>query len=292
MPTPGTVARAAAGELGWGMRTVWQHLAALCLAAILVVSCSTRPDDSPAQVINSRPAVDYQALETAIETKIMSGSVGWQTIGAVLVSVDGDTKIAHYRNGRKPDEALHVWSVTKSVTSALIGIALDEQIIGSLDQTLDELLPKYRRFMTVEEKQISLRQLMDMTAGFPPDEPRNVIWKVFQHDQDPVPLILTEGLSVPPGEVFQYSSRSSHLVSAVLQAALERTNGEQVPHPCSPTPGRNSSTRWRLTPARRTKSRWYCPHRCPTTQCLRSGGARTPPGCTAPAASCGSAPPT
>ena len=211
------------------MRTVWRRLAALCLAAIVVTSCSMQPDDSPVPAISSRPPVDYQALETAIETKIMSGSVGWQTIGAVLVSVDGETRIAHYRNGRKPDEALHVWSVTKSVTSALIGIALDEQIIGSLDQTLDELLPKYRRFMTVEEKQISLRQLMDMTAGFPPDEPRDVIWKVFQHRRDPVPMILTEGLSVEPGEVFQYSSRSSHLVSAVLQAALERANSEGFP---------------------------------------------------------------
>jgi CubicO group peptidase (beta-lactamase class C family) len=211
------------------MRTVWRRLAALCLAAIVVASCSTQPDDSPAPAISSRTPVDYQALETAIETKIMSGSVGWQTIGAVLVSVDGETRIAHYRNGRKPDEALHVWSVTKSVTSALIGIALDEQIIGSLDQTLEELLPRYRRFMTVVQKQIRLRQLMDMTAGFPPDEPRDVIWKVFQHGRDPVPLILTEGLSVEPGEVFQYSSRSSHLVSAVLQAALERTSGEQFP---------------------------------------------------------------
>ena len=220
---------AATGAIGLGMRTVWQRLAGLCLAALLVVSCSTAVDDTPGAGISSRAPTDYQAIETAIETKIMSGSVGWQTIEAVLVSVDGTTRIAHYRNGRKPDEALHVWSVTKSVTSALIGIALDEQIIGSLDQTLDELLPKYRRFMTVEEKQISLRQLMDMTAGFPPDEPREIIWKVFQHGHDPVPLILTEGLSVKPGEVFQYSSRSSHLVSAVLQAALERANGEGFP---------------------------------------------------------------
>jgi CubicO group peptidase (beta-lactamase class C family) len=111
----------------------------------------------------------------------------------------------------------------------LIGIALDEQIIGSLDQTLDKLLPQYRRFMTVEQKQISLRQLMDMTSGFPPDEPRDVIWKVFQHDRDPVPLILTEGLAIEPGEAFQYSSRSSHLVSAVLQAALERANDVRFP---------------------------------------------------------------
>src|SRR5919106_1409634 len=188
------------------MRTMWRRLPALCLVGLLVMSCSTAVDEPPAPVISSRAPVDYKALETAIETKI-----------------------THYRNGRKPDEALHVWSVTKSVMSALIGIALDDQIIGSLDQTLDELLPRYRRYMTPDQKQINLRQLMDMTAGYPPDQPQDVIWKVFQHDHDPVPLILTEGLSVEPGEVFQYSSRSSHLVSAVLRAALERTNDERFP---------------------------------------------------------------
>ena len=208
---------------------MWRRLSALCLLALLVMSCSTSVDDPPAPVISSRAPADYGALQTAIETKIMSGSVGWQTIEAVLVSVDGETKIAHYRNGRKPDEALHVWSVTKSVMSALIGIALDDQIICSLDQTLDELLPRYRRYMTPEQKQINLRQLMDMTAGYPPDEPREIIWKVFEYGHDPVPLILTEGLSEKPGEVFQYSSRSSHLVSAVLKAALERTNSKQYP---------------------------------------------------------------
>ena len=182
--------------------------------------------------------------------------------------------------------------MTKSVTSALIGIALDEQIIGSLDQTLDELLPKYRRFMTVEEKQISLRQLMDMTAGFPPDEPRrDVIWKVFQYGRDPVPLILTEGLSVAPGEVFQYSSRSSHLVSAVLQAALERANGEGFPTVLAYARAKLFDP-LEIDTRRRIKSRWFCPRRCLTTRCLHSGGARMPPGCTAPAAYCGSGPRT
>ena len=84
---------------------MWRRLLALCLVALLVMSCSTAVDDPPAPVISSRPPVDYKALQTAIETKIMSGSVDWRTIEAVLVSVDGETKIAHYRNSRKPDEA-------------------------------------------------------------------------------------------------------------------------------------------------------------------------------------------
>ena len=61
--------------------------------------------------------------------------VNLSTIDAVLVSVGGETKVAHNRNGSKPEEALHVYSVTKSVASALIGIAIDEKIISGLDAT-------------------------------------------------------------------------------------------------------------------------------------------------------------
>ena len=84
---------------------------------------------------------NYPQLGESIEKAITSGSVGLDTIGAVLISVDGQTVLTHYRNGRRPDKTLHMWSVTKSVTSALIGIALEEKIIGDLDQTLGELLP-------------------------------------------------------------------------------------------------------------------------------------------------------
>ena len=111
-------------------------------------------------------------MKTAIEDKISSGSLSLSTINAVLVSVGGETKFAHYRNGSKPDDALHVWSVTKSVGSALIGIAIDEKIISGLDATLLDLIPRYQKYFNAPgEKSITLRQLMSMTAGFPPDDP-------------------------------------------------------------------------------------------------------------------------
>ena len=84
-----------------------------------------------------------------------------------MVSVDGQTVIAHYRNGSKPEQALHVWSVTKSVISVLIGIAISEKIISGLDQTLLELLPNYQQYMKGGGAGNHVRQLMDMTAGFP-----------------------------------------------------------------------------------------------------------------------------
>jgi CubicO group peptidase (beta-lactamase class C family) len=206
-----------------------RRLLGLCwilVLAVLVGGCmqasTSMPSPSPART------VDYAATEAAIENKIRSGSLNLSTIDAVLLSVGGETKIARYRNGSKPEDALHVWSVTKSVVSALIGIAINDKIISGLDATLPELIPRYQKYLNAEEKSITLRQLMSMTAGFPPDDPAPFtnIHSVFEHRSDPIPMILTDGLDLPPGHVFGYSSRSAHLVSAVLREALVRADDD------------------------------------------------------------------
>jgi CubicO group peptidase (beta-lactamase class C family) len=204
-----------------------RRLLRLCwilVLAALVGGCTQASTPTPSPSLSR--TVDYAAMETAVEDKISSGSVRLSTINAVLVSVGGETKLAHYRNGSRPEDALHVWSVTNSVVSALIGIAIDEKIISGLDATLPELLPRYQKYLSTEEKSITLRQLMSMTAGFPPDDPApwENIHSVFRKRTDPVPMILTEGLDLPPGHSFIRSSRGAHLVSAVLREALVRAD--------------------------------------------------------------------
>ena len=59
---------------------------------------------------------------------------------------------------------MHVVSVTKSVASALIGIAIDEKIISGLDAALPELFPRYGKYLTADEKSMyprgwTLRQI-------------------------------------------------------------------------------------------------------------------------------------
>jgi CubicO group peptidase (beta-lactamase class C family) len=196
---------------------------AVASAILGLMACTAPPVSEPATDRTVTAVVDYAAIETAIEDKISSGSLALSTIDAVLISVDGETKIARYRNGSKPEDALHVYSVTKSVASALIGIAIEE-IISGLDATLPELLPRYGKYLTAEEESITLRQLMSMTAGFPSEDPGAKIEKAFERT-DPVPAILTGGLEWPPGEVFSYSNAGSHLVSAVLREALVRADG-------------------------------------------------------------------
>lgn len=81
------------------------------------------PESEPSG--NATPAaVDYEKLEAAIADAIDNGGLGMRGINPVLVSVDGRTVVSHYRHGHGPDEQLHLWSVTKSVTSALVGIGI------------------------------------------------------------------------------------------------------------------------------------------------------------------------
>jgi CubicO group peptidase (beta-lactamase class C family) len=116
----------------------------------------------------------------------------------VLISADGQTVLTHYRNGRKPEKTLHVYSVTKSVLSALIGIALNEKLIKDLDSPLGELLPRHRAQMTDDMARVTLRQLMTMSAGFPEDESTpSLIGDAIRQDGDAVAFIAQIWAALP-----------------------------------------------------------------------------------------------
>ena len=153
-------------------RRPWRLLLVV-VTALMVAACSASPaeqlDPSPTTEASATPP-NYRQLGESIEEAIVSGSVALDTIGAVLINVDGQTVLTRYRNGRKPGKTLHVYSVTKSVLSALIGIALDEKLIKDLDSPLGELLPRHRAQMSGDMARVTLRQLMTMSAGFPEDE--------------------------------------------------------------------------------------------------------------------------
>ena len=78
-------------------------------------------------------------------------------------------------------DTLHnVKSVSKSVISALVGIALEEEVVESLDQAVGEFYPQYfTEGMDARKKTITLRHLLTMTAGLDLDENGPKMAKVF-----------------------------------------------------------------------------------------------------------------
>ena len=192
-------------------------IARACRLALLVavtlailVSCSSGRTPAPTP---TPPPVDYAELETAIEDELTTGSLSLDNVRAVLVSVDGEARISHYRHGFTAEDTVHVWSVTKSVVASLVGIAVSDGILTSLDETLGELLPQHRASMSDEVAAVTLRQLMTMSGGFSgTDAPYETVKRIFDSRGDLVAFALKEGLEAPAGTQFLYSNTSSHLV--------------------------------------------------------------------------------
>jgi CubicO group peptidase (beta-lactamase class C family) len=135
-------------------------------------------------------------------------------VRSVLVSVDGRTTVSYF-NKRRPTDHARVYAITMSVTSILVGIAVDEGRLR-VDQTLQELLPSHASSMTPQQASITLRQLMTMTAGISYDGGLNLTV------DDPVAQILSYGLSNDPGVAFEFSLVSAYLVAVVLRDAVDR----------------------------------------------------------------------
>lgn len=108
-------------------------------------------------------------------------------------------------------------SVTKSIMSALLGIALDNNFIDSIDEAIYKLIPNnYSENIDFLKKDITIRHLITMKSGLASiDSGLNAIKMLFC-DGDWVKHILNLPLGSKPGEKFLYNSANTHLLSAVI----------------------------------------------------------------------------
>jgi CubicO group peptidase (beta-lactamase class C family) len=213
------------------------------------------PSTSLAQV---SPAIRYQAPTARND--------GWKTVNADSVGVDSNqlanlTKsirawpelgvhaILIERNGRliyeeyfdgfdekwgqrlgrvtmTPETKHDLRSVTKSVVSALVGIAHGEGAIKSLDDAVIKWFPEYPELDTPERRRVTLAHVLSMTSGFewneeiPYNDPRN---DEIRMTRDPQPLryALSPRFAFNPGAEFNYNGGLTQVLAAVLERATK-----------------------------------------------------------------------
>jgi len=122
----------------------------------------------------------------------------------------------YFRSISKPERAVAIYSVTKSVLSALVGIALDQGVLDSLDHTVIEYFPEYFYPQTDPRMaQVTLRDLLTMSAGFlwAENGPIEAEWLASDNW---VEAAINLEFSEQPGTVFTYSSANTQLLSAIL----------------------------------------------------------------------------
>jgi CubicO group peptidase (beta-lactamase class C family) len=116
-------------------------------------------------------------------------------------------------------------SVSKTVTSLLVGIALAQQKLASLDQPIFDFFPAYADLRTPDKARITLRHLLTMSTGLeweetrtPYTDPNNSAIRMRRLD-DPYRYVLAEPVVTPPGAKYNYSSGSTELLGAILHKA-------------------------------------------------------------------------
>lgn len=135
--------------------------------------------------------------------------------GVETVAVERNGELLAAVGGNAPH---NLKSLSKSLLSALVGIALDEGLFSGLDEPLSELLPDAHDWAADPAKgRITLGQLLTMTAGLEPTSgPAYGAWVTS-------PSWVTAALERPPvaapGERFLYSTGNTHLLSAALTRA-------------------------------------------------------------------------
>ena len=117
-----------------------------------------------------------------------------------------------------------VRSITKSVTSLLLGIAIDHGWVPGVDTPVLPLFPEYADLRTAEKDRITLKHLLTMSAGVAWDEnmpysnPNNSEIRM-DSAADPYRYVLEQPVDTPPGAFYNYSGGGATLISALLRKA-------------------------------------------------------------------------
>ena len=153
----------------------------------------------------------------------------YKNINGIVIVKNGDIVYEHYYNGYKASDVHHVASVTKSVVSALVGIAVDQGFIKSVNQKVLEYFPEYHvdneDFL---KKAVTIKHLLTMTAPFPfswkegdarSHEPLDRLRRQKNWTEYALDLLGQKGQL---GQ-FQYYTAGTHLLSAIITKATGKS---------------------------------------------------------------------
>lgn len=119
-------------------------------------------------------------------------------------------------------------SATKSVTSLLVGIAIDRKLIAGVDEPVLKFLPDYAAVKQAGWDTITLRHLLTMSSGIKWDEARS--WTDPKNDEphlgfeaDPLGYVLSRPIAAPPDVLWTYNGGGTDLLGNVIERVSKKS---------------------------------------------------------------------
>ena len=140
---------------------------------------------------------------------------------SVVVSQNDQIVYARYFNGKSARELFNNQSLTKSVVSLLIGIAIDKGYIKSADEKIVDFFPQLKQDTDKRKQDITIREIMNQASGLWHEDLQNL--GSYLKLPNPSDYILKAPLVSGPGKIFHYNNAASHLLSVIITKSTEMT---------------------------------------------------------------------
>ena len=159
----------------------------------------------------------------------LSGAADWDAFlaanntQAFIVIQDGKLLYENYFNDTQRDSIVTSFSMAKSFTSALIGIAIEEGFIDSVDDSITTYLPELAQ-RDPRFNQITIRDVLLMASGLDYQEMRPLLFNgddpltTYYPDQRKITLENTHVIDAP-GAYFQYNKYHPQMLGMILERA-------------------------------------------------------------------------
>lgn len=230
----------------------------ILLFTLIIVGCNSeltgqytyrqpQPDNDGIEVGDLHEVnIDSTLIKLAVN-KILNGQ--YKEVHSMLIYKDDKLVFEEYFKGHKwqwdapyhhgdlvmwDRTMLHnIMSDTKSVTSACIGIAIEEGYIESVDESIFNYLSDHNHLNTGGKEMITIEHLLTMTSGLewkewsaPYSSAENPTIGVWFQEKDPISFILEMPMTGEAGKSFNYSSGNMILLGEIIHNATNMSIDE------------------------------------------------------------------
>jgi CubicO group peptidase (beta-lactamase class C family) len=179
-------------------------LAALCLLSVLAIDRAHGQRGTPSTLEPARAA----AAELP-------------RLRSLMVAHGGTTVLEYYAQGAARQRVTNVKSVSKSVISTLVGIAIEQRLIPGVREPIATYFPELARDADPRKRKVTIEDLLTMRSGLISTSFDN--YGAWVGSRNWVEYILRRPMVNDPGEDMEYSTGNTHLLSAILTKATKRT---------------------------------------------------------------------